>query len=311
MSTRVRVIPRSAPSTTTATASGSSSPAVGSPCSSWLAVDLEINLLEGLRDHDVVDDAVLEQFLLIRGPDLKNVFQLLNVLDLWHPGSHVGAAAVVVKGLLDGVEDASVATRVVAHTSHVLPVGPVGRHIVVDEHTLVPLCSIAPVDAEVLGEEASNILPGSVGSVPCVVELSLRRVDQAHAGGALEESVNDSSDLLRSRFLVNSSRLLVGRLPLLLVLSGGPLKARDSKELGTKLPGAQPHVVSPQQLESYRLGALVLASAKASGSDIGLIRAILKLHKLLVDGTSRDAAKSQVSRELGTVIDSEKPVPSL
>jgi hypothetical protein len=58
---------------------------------------------------------------------------------------------VIIKSLLDGIEDARFAAWVVAYASDVLPVAPVTADVVVDEHALVPLGAESPVELEVLG----------------------------------------------------------------------------------------------------------------------------------------------------------------
>jgi hypothetical protein len=82
--------------------------------------------------HDIVSDTILGKLVLIGRPDLKNVFQFLNVLDFGYPSSNISTVVIVVEGLLDGVEDTGVSAGVVSNTCHVLPVCPVRRHVVVD-----------------------------------------------------------------------------------------------------------------------------------------------------------------------------------
>ena len=80
------------------------------------------------------------------------------------------------------IEDARFPAWIVPDTTDVLPVAPVGVHVVVDEHHLVVLRAVAPVDVKVLGEEAGDVLARAVGVVARVVEFALGGVDEAHAG---------------------------------------------------------------------------------------------------------------------------------
>jgi len=126
-----------------------------------------------MSDHYIINDAVLDELIIASRPYLKNIFQFLDILDFRHPSSDISAVVIIVECLFDRVEDACITSGVITDTRHVLPVRPVGRHIIIYQHGFVPFSSVAPINAKMLCKEAGDILSGSVRGVAGMVEFTL------------------------------------------------------------------------------------------------------------------------------------------
>merc|ERR1711964_382416 len=88
--------------------------------------------------------------LLPDRPRLKDLGRLRQISQFRHPSLNIIAIRVIIKRLLNRIEDPRFATRIIAYASEVLPITPVGREVVVHEHRLVPLRTNAPIDLQML-----------------------------------------------------------------------------------------------------------------------------------------------------------------
>lgn len=279
----------------------------------WLVVEVKFDRLDWIRNHDVFLQAGRFQVLLGSCPGLENILEVLKVGNLWNPRPDVGALLIVVKCLLHRVEDSSCAARVVPHTGYVLPVGPVGGHIIVHEQHLVPLCAIPPVDLHVLCEEASDVLPSPVGCVAGVQKLSLRCINEPHARCSCVKPGKDVRDLFRGRFLSRQRYARVGGFPPVLlvlpfVIGVLAIEALYAEELVAILLVAQPHVIAPQEFYSDGLRALVIPFAEPVSPLVSGVRSVFVGHQSVVDLASGDTSLRKVCRQLGAELRSEETI---
>ncbi|KAI3486496.1 hypothetical protein L1887_49897 [Cichorium endivia] len=202
------------------------------------------------------------------------------------PHLDIVAVRVVVLGLLDGVELARGA-RVVADAGDVLPVAVVGGGVVVDEVRLEELGADAPVVAEILGEEAGDVLTAAVGHEARLAQLEDVGVDKGDAGAALEQTRHLVLGAVLERIpLVPPALLhLLGRLAWI----GGALEAAEVVQKVAKLFGHKEKVVAPEQLETHPVRILVLA------------KLLLVVVERLPDLARRDASVGEEGRHLGAV----------
>jgi len=71
----------------------------------------------------------------------------LDLTQLRYPSFDVFALSIIIKCLLDRVEDASL-TWIVAYACNVLPISPIAGDVIVNKEGFVPLCADTPVDVE-------------------------------------------------------------------------------------------------------------------------------------------------------------------
>ncbi len=152
----------------------------------WVVVDLH----DRVHGQGRSIKSSLFEILLRRRPGLVDVLQVLESAKLGYPAADISTLLVVLESLADGIEDAPVASWVVADTGDVLPVPPVGADIIVDEQHLVPLGTEAPVNIEVLRHETGYVLACTVRRVARVEKLALGGVDQAHPRSAILEPLD-------------------------------------------------------------------------------------------------------------------------
>ena len=104
---------------------------------------------------------------------------------LWPVGrvaTHVGAGRVELPLLQQRVEDAEVRCRVEPGAGHPLPVAGVGGQVAVDQVPAEPALAAAPVDQQVLDEEAGADHPHAVRHESLRRQLPHAGIDQAVAG---------------------------------------------------------------------------------------------------------------------------------
>ena len=77
--------------------------------------------------------------------------------NLIQPKFLVGAFRVVCRGLMRDVK-APILARIVAHSSHIRPIAPIGLHVVIHKKRLEVLGPNAPVHAKFMHEMARHIL---------------------------------------------------------------------------------------------------------------------------------------------------------
>jgi hypothetical protein len=70
-----------------------------------------------------------------------------------------------------------------------LPVAPVRARVIVDKFGLKDLGAGAPVDAEILGQEAGDVLPAAIRHEARLGKLAHVGVDEGDAGLALAPAV--------------------------------------------------------------------------------------------------------------------------
>ncbi|KAI3484322.1 hypothetical protein L1887_52635 [Cichorium endivia] len=199
-----------------------------------------------------------------------------------------------VLALLDGVELAR-AARIVADARHVLPVAPVGVGVVIHQPALEELGAVTPVPAQVLGEEARDVLATAVGHEAGVDELDHVGVNQRHPR-ARGRPPNKRVFAVRQR---------VGRLPLVRL---GLRRARrnllldpaERKEVRAKLPADKVEVVAPQQLKQDPVAAT-----------LGVARGCVKLRGALCDQPRREQTVCERRSKLGAVVGTQHLVARL
>jgi len=126
------------------------------------------------------------------------------------------------------------------------------------------------------GEERSHVLARTIGRIAGVVDFALRGVDESHTGRTVEEALD---------FGLSFGRIKRGPAFIRIRLS---LESFKLEELTSIFPGAEAHVVTPEELKSHGFGAFVLTFSIAfTGFPFGF-RAIFEEFESGVDLSCSD-----------------------
>ena len=109
----------------------------------------------------------------------------LDILQLRHPFPNINSLRIKLLALQRGIEDAKVRLRIDASTRAKTPASVVGSKVSVNQSRHEILLAQAPVEQEVLGEEASRNHAASIVHVACVIELAHCGVDEGIARAAI------------------------------------------------------------------------------------------------------------------------------
>lgn len=125
---------------------------------------MKVDSLQRLAHHLTLLQFPLLPRIVIHLPRLEQQLQIVQPPQLLNPYLDILTLGIVVERLLDRVEHPSL-PGVVAYASVVLPIAPVAAKVIIDQQAFVPFRADAPVDTEVFGEEAGDVLPETIRGV--------------------------------------------------------------------------------------------------------------------------------------------------
>ena len=216
----------------------------------------------------------------------------MHVPQLLNPRFYILPFGIIVERLLHGVEHPCFA-RIIAYSGIVLPVAPIATDIVVDEQALVPLSADAPIDAEVFGKEAGDILSQSIGGVAREEELAHTGIDEAIPRPTLEKTLHGG---------LGFGVFRRGKFPRIIVVG---LEAGDAEEAVPKLTRCETEVVPPEKLEAHGGGTFIFAFGVTRYTFSKVSGAVLEGEEVGVDLASRDAAQCEPGGKLGAEVFTE------
>lgn len=104
---------------------------------------------------------------------------LTHQLQLSDPSSNILSPIIVILALFDRVK-LSRTPWIIANACNILPIGPVGVGIVIDQPSFEKFRSVSPVPAEILCEKGCYVLSSSIAHEPGLNELDHVGIDHGH-----------------------------------------------------------------------------------------------------------------------------------